>query len=200
MDGLAKLFEVNKYYVVCSLGSLLVGFGACWAYLGMDFEQEEDEQTDFDVETVEEEPVCEVFVDISGAIANPGVYCLPADSIVGDLIEEAGGFRENICTLWVDKQLNRAQLVESNAKIYVPTTEDSECGVKSEVEDVKSKVDGRISLNTGSQQELESLPGIGEAIATRIIEARPFSKLEDIKEVKGIGDKLYEKIKDKIVL
>ena len=61
----------------------------------------------------------------------------------------------------------------------------------------------KVSLNTATEQELQTLPGIGPAMASRIIEYRKtksFTSLEEIKEVKGIGDKMYEKIKDRICL
>jgi competence protein ComEA len=61
----------------------------------------------------------------------------------------------------------------------------------------------RISINTATLQELDTLPGIGPSIAQRIIDYRsvtPFSTIEQIKEVKGIGDKMFEKIKDLICL
>lgn len=61
----------------------------------------------------------------------------------------------------------------------------------------------KISLNSATLEQLDSLPGIGPSIAQRIIDYRnniPFVELEQIKEIKGIGDKLYEKIKDLITL
>ena len=60
---------------------------------------------------------------------------------------------------------------------------------------------GIVNINTASQQELESLPGIGPAYALRIIEHRsqaPFMQKEDIMKVKGIGQKTFDKLKDKI--
>ena len=64
----------------------------------------------------------------------------------------------------------------------------------------ESSSSGKININTASQAELESLPGIGEVIARRIINARPFSYKAQLKSIKGIGDKRYEGIKDKINL
>ena len=59
---------------------------------------------------------------------------------------------------------------------------------------------GKISINSATQKQLESLPGIGAATAKRIIAARPYSKLEDIMKVKRIGKKSFKKLKNKISL
>lgn len=59
---------------------------------------------------------------------------------------------------------------------------------------------GAVNINTASKEELMSLKGIGEAKAQAIIDARPFKMPEDIKNVKGIGDKIYEGIKAEIVV
>ena len=59
---------------------------------------------------------------------------------------------------------------------------------------------GAVNINTASKEELMSLKGIGEAKAQAIIDARPFKMPEDIKNVKGIGDKIYERIKAEIVV
>ena len=56
----------------------------------------------------------------------------------------------------------------------------------------------KININKASAKELESLPGIGPTLAKRTIEGRPYETIEDIKKVKGIGEKTFEKIKDKI--
>lgn len=68
---------------------------------------------------------------------------------------------------------------------------------------ISQKEDGKISINNASKEELMSLPGIGEKTAIKIIEYRnehSFKTIEDLKNVKGIGDKKYEKIKDLIVI
>ena len=69
---------------------------------------------------------------------------------------------------------------------------------------VKTKADGPININTASAEELDALPGIGPAMAKRIIEYREtegaFTAIEDIKKVKGIGEAKFEKMKDKICL
>lgn len=123
-------------------------------------------------------------VEIKGEVNAPGVYTLKLDATLNDLIEAAGGFTNQANT-------------DSLSLLKIP--EDEEVIFVSKIAQGKDK----ISLNTATMEELDSLPGIGPAIAQRIIDYRntiPFVELEQIKEVKGIGDKMYEKIKDLITL
>ncbi len=188
----------NKIWVFAEIIGILAGIG-----VGMVISQNIHEPVEIDdVEAAEivEEPVCEVFVDLSGAVAVPGVYCLSSSSILYELIQEAGGFTENMCELWVDKELNRAQLLENGLKIYIPSENDEECGVKSNEIEQETVDSGKVSINNGTKEQLETLTGIGPTIAKSIIDGRPYSRLEDIKNAKGIGEATYEKIKGEIGL
>lgn len=150
------------------------------------------------VEEGEEESVCDVFADISGAVEVPGVYCLEFGSKINDLVKLAGGFRDDHCEVWVERELNRAGVVGDGLKIYIPNSKDSECQSNEEISKITET--GKVSLNSSSQDDLETLPGIGPALSSRIINNRPFTKLEDIKNVQGIGDSLYGKILSLIAL
>lgn len=145
---------------------------------------------------------CEIYIDISGAVLEPGVYCLDGQAINKDALDAAGGFSEGVCSNWVNKNLNLAALAVPNSKIYVPFEDDPECqsGAVESTAESESAADSKVSINTGSTSELESLPGVGPATAKKIIDGRPYSKLEDLLEVSGIGESTYEKLKDLICL
>lgn len=124
-------------------------------------------------------------VEIKGEVVEPGIYTVKKEATVNDVIVQAGGLTEQANT---------------DSISLVRTIEDQEVIVIGKIDETKLEL---ISINTASQEELETLPGIGPAIATRIIAYRmdsPFQSLEDLMNVKGIGEKMFAKIKDRICL
>ncbi len=148
-----------------------------------------------------ESEAARIFVDIGGEVISPMVVELEEGSRVGDAIEAAGGVTENADLT----DINRAAFVEDGEKIYIPPAEiegeESEGNVSSSGYQA-SRGDGRININTADSAQLQELDGIGPATAQKIIDYRKengrFSSIEDIKNVSGIGDKSFEKIKDRI--
>ncbi|RFU66168.1 helix-hairpin-helix domain-containing protein [Bacillus sp. V59.32b] len=145
-----------------------------------------------------------VKVDVKGAVKSPGVFTAKAGERVIDLVTKAGNFTEN-----ADKnKVNLAQLVEDQMVIYVPEVgEDAvSSGMPAEGTAVGSQgAEGdKINLNTAAESDLDTLPGIGPAKATAIIEYReksgPFQAIEDLKNISGIGDKTFEKLQDSITV
>lgn len=134
-----------------------------------------------------------IYVQVAGAVVNPGVYDLPTGSRLFAAIEAAGGFSEQAD----DSDLNQASILEDGQKIYVYTKEEqmilAEEAKASEAED-----DGLLNINTASVGDLTNLPGIGEAKAKNIVAYREsngqFSSIEDIKNVSGIGDGIFVQI------
>ena len=122
-------------------------------------------------------------IEVKGQVNNPGIYNVKWEARVSDAIEAAGGLTQ----LADIQDVSMAKMVNDNDVIVIRKIEEKK----------------KVSLNSATLEELCTLPGIGEAIATRILEYRnetSFTSLEQIKEVKGIGDKMFEKIKDEIVL
>ncbi len=127
-----------------------------------------------------------IFVDIDGAVHNPGVYQLKRGDRVNDAINMAGGLIDDAYT----KNLNKARILVDGEKIYIMT--------KNEIESTTEFNTNLININTASVNDLMSLPGIGEVYANRIIDYRynkPFGSIEEIKNIEGIGDKTFDKIK-----
>lgn len=136
----------------------------------------------------------EVCVYVCGAVENPGVYYLLEGSRVDDAIKAAGGFTTDADS----ESLNLALSVKDGEQIAVKTVSEaaSEAASKAEASD------GLININTASEAELTTLPGIGSTRAAAIISYRetngPFAKKSDIMNVSGIKEASYEKIKDLI--
>jgi len=193
------------------------------------------------------------YVEIKGAVKNPGVYKANSDNIINDIITLAGGFTKKAYT----NNINLSKKVSDELVIYVytnseykkkksedivqntcecPTYEINNCtdNLVSEIvvnpdsdttkndnntnssiyieEEKNNKNDNKtetpetklVNINSASKEELMNLSGIGESKADAIIEYRTntekFKSIEDIKKVSGIGDSLFEKIKDNITV
>ena len=165
-----------------------------------------------------------IVVHVSGAVNQEGIVELQENSRISDAINVAGGLKENADT----KHINLAFKLEDGMKIYIPTIEEtkeqntqiqnqnridetskyvtSSSGVVQEeqtnAQQSEQKKNEKININTATQTELETLPGIGPATSLKIISYREengkFETIEEIKEVSGIGDAKYENIKDLI--
>lgn len=161
--------------------------------------EEADTAAETEYEDSSSAVVTKIYVDIGGAVENPGVYEVSEDTRLFQVIEMAGGLTEDADA----DQVNRASFVEDGQKIIIPEegSEDT-AGIMSEHNGVSAAADtGLININTATADELMTLSGIGEVMAQRIIEYRtsnPFKSKEDIMSVDGIGSKTYEKIKDSI--
>lgn len=141
----------------------------------------------------------ELCVFVCGAVNVEGLYYLPAGSRYNDALAAAGGFAEDADTAGI----NLAAFVTDGEKIYFPHEGEVVAGGGSNPStgDVS---DGRVNINTASEEELTGLSGIGQKKARAIVEYRnqngAFSSIDEIKNVNGIGNALYEKIKDSICI
>ena len=158
------------------------------------------EETEYNGESEESSVQPQViFVDIGGAVEEPGVYEVAKDTRLFEVIEMAGGLSEDADP----DHVNRASFVEDGQKIIIPVkgseyTDDGKAAAFSPEAD-----SGLININTASADELKTLSGIGDVTAEKIIEYRSstaFKSKEDIMSVDGIGSKTYEKIKDDITV
>jgi len=169
-------------------------------------------------EITDQENKCDLRVDVSGAVVTPGVYCLEKGDRVVDALASAGGVNEQVYAFkYFAQRFNQSEPVADGQKIYIPFYDDQKCVLDtSESEKYASITSDQnaqtvkgsdktgegtcTSLNNASQEELELLSGIGESTAQKIIEGRPYSKIEDLMEVKGIGESIFGKIKNEICL
>ena len=154
-----------------------------------------------------------VIIHITGSVKNPGIVKLKEGSRIEDAIEAAGGLTE-IADI---TKVNLAYVVEDGTKIKIPSASEEDIGDE-DIIDSKSgdniiieentissnNSTQTININKATEKEFETLPGIGPSLASKIIEYRnqngKFGSIEDIKNVNGIGDNKYEKIKDLITV
>ena len=139
-------------------------------------------------------------VDISGCIKTPGVYEVTDGTRLHQVIDQAGGLTKDAD---IDA-INRAELVTDGQKILIPAKTESgaENGADGASATATPAPSGKININQADSTALQEIPGVGPATADKIIQYREangrFQAIEDIKNVSGIGDKTFEKMKDKI--
>lgn len=151
------------------------------------------------VETRGEEAGLECYVHVCGAVAEPGVYKLKAGSRVYEAIEMAGGLLENACA----DSINQAQEAFDGQMVKVPTEEEAQQQMEQAAGSAKEE-DGLVNINTADTGELMTLPGIGASKAESILSYREengsFASIEEIKNITGIKEGVYSKIKDYITV
>ena len=152
-----------------------------------------------------------VYVDVKGAVKKPGVYKLVSGSRVIDAINISGGLLKNSNTGYI----NLSKILKDSDIVKIYTNEEVDKMSKEEIKDIDSenKIEDEIikeeenilvNINTATISELDKLDGIGEAKAKAIVEYRnqngEFKSIEDIKNVSGISESLFEKIKNFITV
>ncbi len=144
-------------------------------------------------------------VDVAGAVQSPGVYRLSPDSIVADAIIAAGGPASDADL----DRVNKAIAVQDGMQVYVPHKGEADTPLLRQpiveptwpaAANSDQAPRNRININTATPEELDALPGVGEAIALRIIEGRPYATIEDLIRVKGIGEATFNKLKEYVTV
>jgi competence protein ComEA len=144
----------------------------------------------------------EVVVEISGAVEKPGVYKMQDGSRIEDLLIVAGGLSANANRQWVERNINRAAKVADGQKVYIPDNQSTEESANNaSLGDFSGNTPNdtqtsSTNINTASQNELETLPGIGPVYAQSIIEHRPYSTVEELVSKGALKQFIFDKIKD----
>lgn len=185
--------------------------------------KEKNETNSMEIKEDTEEPEEPIAIHITGEVKKVGILYLDKGARIADAIKAAGGATKNANL----NQVNLAYILEDGQKIYIPNKKEkiqqgeyivANSGQNVLIEESKSSdkktdnnknknkkgVNGKVNINSANQSELEGLKGIGPSLAERIIEYREangkFEKIEEIQNVKGIGDSKYRNIKDSICI
>ena len=154
------------------------------------------------------------YVDVKGSVKKPGVYEFKENDRVIDAIKLAGGLTKNADTsnINLSKKLKSEMVIVINTKSELKNNNNLTCDAVCTREvievnnciETENKTNNKININTADINKLTELDGIGESKAKTIIEYRTtnglFKNIEDIKNISGIGESLYNKIKDKITI
>jgi len=168
--------------------------------------EEEDKLEKIQKENISENNKNMITIFISGEVKEPGVVTIEGDKRLSDAIYKLGGFTSEANL----NKINLAMRIEDEKHYIIPKIGD-DTGTNNTVEAISDAVaieasdqneTNKININIADIQELDTLPGVGEATANKIINYRSekgkFNSIEEIKNVNGIGDRKYEEIKDKI--
>ena len=140
-----------------------------------------------------------IFVDIKGAVENPGVYQMKVGDRVKDALEAAGGLTEEADS----QKVNLAKRLEDQMVIVVPKVGEEAEEIPAGATSKEEAKEGKVNINTATVEELKTLKGVGEKKAEAIIEYRKkngsFQTKEDLMKVRGIGKKLFESFQERIV-
>jgi competence protein ComEA len=195
-------FTKKEQMIILSIAIILLAYFGVGGYIRKEqptppitLLQAESTETQIDPDLAEEPTL--VMVHVSGQVYYPGIYELVSGDRVKDAVDLAGGLTK---AADIDR-INLAKKVKDEEKIYIPAIGEN---ISMEIDGIDSgNSSGLININICSKEELDSLPGIGEVIAERIIEYRKtnkFTKIEEIRNVSGIGDSKFNDIKDLITV
>lgn len=190
--------------VVVGLTLVMLGGNVVNAASGARFELTSSSQEATGI--TEENPVLEdkstnaslLYVFVSGAVVNPGVYTLDEGARIGDAVELAGGFLEGAAT----EYNNLARVLVDGEQIHIPLQDELAAGeaditrsINTGTATASNAQSALVNINTASLAELETLPGVGPSTAKKIISSResegPFSTVDELMRVSGIGEKKY---------
>lgn len=199
-EKLQSFMKENKEMLIKVAASAVLVVAAFFVFVATGRSDEESLAKEQAVISEQEPVPIMIMVDVGGEVVNPMVVELEEGSRVEDAIKAAGGVTGNADLT----EINRADFLEDGDKILIPSKQQDgssyDIGVKGNGYSLYS--DSRININTAGSEELQMLDGVGPATAQKIIDYREangsFKKIEDIKNVSGIGDKTFEKFKDDI--
>lgn len=151
-----------------------------------------------------------IIIDISGAVMKPDSYELPATARLKDALAVAGGLSELVDRDFFYRNFNLSRQLSDQEKVYIPSVTEISLGIFKEnyrlvdftdsVEADVSPSNGKISINSATLEELDSLPSIGQTTAEKIIQGRPYTALEELTTKDAVGDAVFAKIKELIQL
>lgn len=200
---------VMRRLISAALGIVMIILAGCSFSVPVREEESIDSTAVIKADQKEEEDTeqareAEIYVHVCGYVKKPGVYRLHFGARTQEAIDAAGGFLEKANqTAW-----NLAEVLQDGMQVYIPSKDETKEALNEEQSLGKdlsaSQKKDTVNINTASKEELMTLPGIGESRADAVIACREekgsFTSIEGIKDAAGIGDGIFNRIKDLITV
>ncbi len=205
---ITKKYKIEAILIIISL---IIAFVSLVIFVS---NSERKNQTSFDVEENSPTPIRgKILVDIAGAVVKPDLYEATIGSRIKDILLLAGGLSEEADKSFFYRNYNLARLVNDQEKIYIPSTSEINNGIVTEIyrtldytapqtvnypQTTEVVVQTKININQAAIDELDTLPGVGQATAQKIIQGRPYQNIDDLVKKKAVTSAIYNNIKNLI--
>lgn len=161
------------------------------------------------IEVQEDLPLQNIYVDVSGEVLKPDVYKVKSGTRLKEVVDLAGGLSKDADYGFFNRNYNLSRILADQEKIYIPSVWEVDNGYFTENKQTfdfitaveKAKPDTSIiNINNASIEELDTLPGIGQVIANKIITNRPYQSIDELSTKKIVNKSVFEKIKGLITI
>ena len=201
--------DKNKYvYIMIGVGILVIVIG----YFFINFKREDEDYIDesliledYNETEINNNEIAKIKIHITGEVKNEGIVELEEGARIDDAIKLAGDVTE-LADL---SKVNLAYELSDGQKVYIPSKNEEieeyvSLDAGENVLEASEVIEGKIKINIADSSALQTINGVGESLAGKIIAYRElngkFKSIEDLKNVSGIGEKKFEDIKDKVVV
>ena len=192
---------ISSFFSNYKLPLLFSFIGLILIYFGFSYQSKKQNSPPQDIKIIKGQQSDVICVHIAGAVIAPGVYDLPPSSRLKDALIAAGGLSKDANRDYIEKNINLAQTLKDETKVYIPFISESPSNITSDnTLGVSDSASSKINFNTATLTELDSLSGVGPVTAQKIIDNRPYNSLQDLIDKKVLWQSTLDKIKDKITI
>jgi len=148
-----------------------------------------------------------IYVDIEGAVNKPGLYEFSALPRLKEVLDKAEGVSEEVDHAFFNRNFNLAKIVTDQEKIYIPSRDEVMAGITapnavttSQLNANEGSTNSLVGINSASLDQLDSLPGVGQVTAQKIVDNRPYQSIEELNQKKILKSNVFDQVKNLISL
>lgn len=209
MVFLKKIKRLRRYWLegILLITALLVTFISLFLFIKASEAQTKKDKNPQVIDTIKDDKPLKIYVDVSGAVKNKGLYEALNGQRIKDIIEKAGGLTEEADKDFFARNFNVAEEIFDGQKIYIPSVwevnngyfveEPQKLSLDNPPDNLKQRGE-YIDINKATLEELDTIPGVGKVTAQKIIDNRPYGALQELIDKKVMSEKMLENIGDLI--